>query len=106
MLLAKLMTNNQTLIYASTSAVYEGQTNAPEDISINEKYLDPYSLSMIKREQAIKSLSNVNTIGIRFGTVVGITPKLRSDRVHIQMIKSALFGGKIYVKNSLSYDQF
>lgn len=97
-LLARLMTKKQQLIYASTSAIYQGLVNAKEDNKIDEYDLDNYSLSMLKREKVIKC-THTNSIGLRLGTVVGIAPKLRTDRVHIQMIKTALYEKSIYVKS-------
>ena len=100
--LAKLMTENQQLIYASTSKIYLNLTNASETTPIEESALNAYSLSMLQREQLLSALTNVNTIGLRLASVVGISPKLRSDGLHIQMLKSALFTGIIYVKSPLS----
>lgn len=97
--IAKLMTINQLLIYASTSAIYEGSVNADENIVLNENLLDVYSRSMLARENSIKSLSNIRSIGLRLATVVGISSKQRSDRIHIQMLKSAIFTGRIHVRN-------
>lgn len=97
--LAKLMTLNQLLIYASTSAVAEGYIDATEDILCKMDSLDSYSRSMLQREKAMSQLNNVRTIGLRLATVVGISPKQRSDRIHIQMLKSALFTGRIHVYN-------
>lgn len=99
--IAKLMNEQQLLIYASTSAVYEGHINATEDMIPNYDLLDNYSKSMLARENEIKKLPNIRSVGLRLATVVGLSPRQRSDRIHIQMLKSAIFVGKIKVSNPL-----
>ena len=97
--LAKLMDNTQLLIYASTAAVYEGLILAKEtDFGSN---LNIYPESMLAREKIISSF-NINSIGLRLGSVVGLSSKQRSDRIHIQMLKTALFEQTIYVQNPLA----
>jgi len=97
--LGKNMNKKQLLIYASTAGILEGSYNNPanENFKVNEQLLDQYTLSMYKREQCLKYL-NTNTIGLRFGTVIGISPCQRFDLVHIAMIKSAFINGKIKVQ--------
>lgn len=99
--LATQMSPFQTLIYASSAAVYEGcETVASEDNPLfAEETLDFYSQSMLQRERLLSRLPNVSTIGLRLGTVVGWSPRLRSDRVHIEMLKTALFGSFVRVFN-------
>ena len=99
--IAKMMTSTQLLIYTSTSAILEGHTGADENIQINEDLLDVYPRSMLEREKALRSLS-IRSVGLRLGSVVGLSPKQRSDRLHIQMLKSALFTGRIHVYNPFS----
>lgn len=98
---ASLMHLDQTLIYASTTAVYEGLVLGKEDDIIDITKLDTYSKSMITREQTLSTLTNTNTIGLRLATVSGMSPTLRLDRIHIQMLKSALLTGKITVNSAL-----
>ena len=97
--IGELLSKKQILIYASTSAIYEGIENAKENDEIKEELMDNYTRSMINRENGLKKLTNTNTIGLRIATVVGISPKQRSDRVHIEMIKTALFTNRIHVRN-------
>lgn len=98
---ANLMTSRQLLIYASTTAVYEGLESATEDFPINPSILDAYSRSMLLREAEIRKIGNIRTIGLRLATVVGVSPRQRSDRLHIQMLKSSLFTGRIHVYHPL-----
>lgn len=98
---ASLMGLDQTLIYASTTAVYEGLLLAKEDTCIDVTNLDTYSISMITREKSLFNITNTNIVGLRLATVSGLSPTLRLDRIHIQMLKSALLTGKITVNSAL-----
>lgn len=100
--IAKMIKSSQLLIYASTSAIYEGYFNAKEDFIPKYELLDSYSKSMWKREQEIKLLS-IRSVGVRLGIVIGFSPKQRTDLLHIKMVKCALTEKKIYVTNSNSW---
>ena len=100
--ITSLMNINQILIYASTSAVYEGCTNATETLDINENDLDDYCKYMLLRESSIKNIPFIRSVGLRLATVVGLSPRQRSDRIHIQMLKDAIFLGRIQVLNPLA----
>lgn len=102
-ILAKKLTQNQTLIYASSAGVLEGTGTTPVDetFTVNEAILSKYTRAMFQRELALSHESiKCKTIGLRFGTVIGVSPKQRVDLVHIAMIKSAILQGKIDVYNS------
>lgn len=99
--LAGIMASDQLLIYSSTTAVYEGLESATENSALSE-ILDPYSQSMLLRERQIQLIPNIRTIGLRLATVVGISPRQRSDRLHIQMLKSAVFTGRIHISHPFS----
>jgi len=94
--LGRKMNKDQLLIYASTAGILEGSSDACEECNINVDLLDSYTLSMFEREKAVRGLVT-NTIGLRFGTVIGISPVQRRDLVHIAMIKTAYLEGKISV---------
>ena len=98
------MTSKQLLIYASTAGILEGSFANPvnEDYVVKTDLLDSYTMSMFEREKAIKLLTNTRTIGLRFGTVIGISPIQRRDLVHIAMIRSAFINGEI----SVTYPNF
>lgn len=100
MVLAKKMSSSQLLIYASTAGIMEGylEEEGNETSTVNEHLLDPYSLSLYYRERQIKQLLNINTVGLRFGTVIGISPRQRSDLCYISMIKTAVLKGEISVQ--------
>ena len=95
------MNPDSLFVYASSAAVLEGGIFNPvsECYTVNEKKLDKYSLSMYRREQEIKKIKNINTIGLRFGTVIGISHSQRYDLLHIAMVISAINTGVISVKN-------
>lgn len=98
--LGRKMNKQQILIYASTAGILEGSSDACEECNINTDLLDSYTLSMFEREKAVKGLVT-NTVGLRFGTVIGISPVQRKDLVHIAMIKTAYLEGKICVSYPL-----
>lgn len=104
MCLGKKMDKNQLLIYASSASVLEGSKNivADEDYTIKTEVLDKYSLSMYEREQHVKTLE-VPTIGLRFGTIIGISPVQRNDLVHIAMVRAAYLNGRINIQNPRCY---
>lgn len=99
--------SNQIFIYASTASVLEGYDTClgKEDDELNVSAFDEYTLSMHQREKYINELVCSQKIkakrvfGLRFGTVIGISPCQRFDYVHIGMLKSACLGGVINVVN-------
>ena len=99
--LAQRMRPDQILIYASTTAVYENLVDADESTIIDSSSLNPYCRSMLLREQQLQQLPIIS-VGLRLATVVGLAPKQRSDRIHIQMLKSALFTGVVRVTDPFS----
>ena len=92
-LLDKLTT--QKFIYASSSSVY-GSVGGR---TVNEKYygFEPYNQYDISKHTAdlyaIKS--DLEYYGLRFGTVNGYSPVLRTDVMINAMVNSALKDGKI-----------
>jgi nucleoside-diphosphate-sugar epimerase/SAM-dependent methyltransferase len=105
--LARRMHKNQTLIYASTSAVTEGSGVYPysENTQIKQELLDPYSLSLYRRENAMRNLSETckecpQLIGTRFGTVIGHSKGQRIDMIHMALVRSAYTTGVLNVQNS------
>mmetsp|Transcript_25578 Transcript_25578/g.65037 ORF Transcript_25578/g.65037 Transcript_25578/m.65037 type:complete len:1155 (-) Transcript_25578:286-3750(-) len=106
MALVKRMAANQTLIFASTSALAEGSGSvaASENFPVRLALLDEYSFSMAARERALAAFSASHTkprhlkiIGLRFGTVVGVSPGQRTDLSAMAMIKAAFTTGEIRV---------
>ena len=99
----------QLFIYASTGAILEGHVTSisggNENDEIHHNLFDAYTLSMYNREEQINKLllnNNENKpkcIGLRFGTVIGLSPCQRIDLIHIAMLRNAFLYGKINVFN-------
>lgn len=104
MTVGRNMNKNQLLIYASSATLLEGSNDIPasEDYQIQLNLLDPYGMSMYHRERKIYEL-DIPTIGLRFGTVIGISPKQRHDLVYVTMLRSAFLKGEIHIQNPQCY---
>ena len=100
-LLEKL--GKQKLIYASSSSVY-GSVGGK---TVNEKYFgfEPYNQYDISKHTAdlYAQKSDVEYYALRFGTVNGYSPFLRSDVMINAMVNSALVDGhiKLYIKDTM-----
>lgn len=95
MTVAGKMKKGALLIYASTASLYEGYGNTPAketDILYTHLY-DDYTQSMYLREHNIRTLSHIDTVGLRLGTVIGLSPNQRLDLVHIALLRSAVLKG-------------
>lgn len=89
----------QLLLYASTAGLLEGAVEGAvgEGWEVKEALLDSYTLSMHEREKRVKELG-CHTVGMRFGTVIGVSKGQRRDLVHIAMLRSAYMNGEIEVQ--------
>jgi nucleoside-diphosphate-sugar epimerase len=91
----------QKFIYASSSSVY-GNTNC-DIVDENYMYFNPNNYYDLTKHTidlyAIKSEKNI--YGLRFGTVNGWSPNLRTDVMINSMVNSALTDGhiKLYIKH-------
>jgi len=101
--IAEKLTSKQIIIYASSAAILENNVDKihTETYKIETENLDLYTKSMYQRELCIGDMHNnaCTFIGLRFGTVIGISPNQRHDLVHIAMIDSINKDNKIYVQN-------
>lgn len=113
--LARRMHASQKLLFASTSALAEGSgtTPASEDFDVDESILDEYSASMLQRERELRNLSQhevgmPSMVGMRFGTVVGISHSgQRADLSIMAMVAAAhAAGGEISISNGGSSRSF
>lgn len=99
---AHKLSAKQMLIYASSASVVEGnvelcQTEAGE---VRPESLDSYANSMYQRELRMAAAGGVAAfVGLRFGTVIGISPAQRHDLVHIAMMAAALKTNKLTIQN-------
>ena len=95
--------DGQRLIYASSSSVY-GSVGGK---TVNEKYygFEPYNQYDISKHTAdlYAQKSNVEYYSLRFGTVNGCSPILRTDVMINAMVNSALRDGhiKLYIKDTM-----
>ena len=100
-LLEKL--DKHKLIYASSSSVY-GSVGGK---TVNEKYFgfEPYNQYDISKHVAdlYAQKSDVEYYALRFGTVNGYSPFLRSDVMINAMVNSAIVNGhiKLYIKDTM-----
>ena len=96
--------DGQRLIYASSSSVY-GSVGGK---TVNEKYygFEPYNQYDISKHTAdlYAQKSDVEYYGLRFGTVNGCSPVLRTDVMINAMVNSALRDGhiKLYIKDTMA----
>jgi nucleoside-diphosphate-sugar epimerase len=72
--LAIKMNKNQLLIYSSTACLYDND-QLISDISL----FNHYEKSMYEREQQLHAVTNTHTIGLRMGSVIGVSPNMRSE---------------------------
>ncbi len=95
--------DKQKLIYASSSSVY-GSVGGR---TVNEKYhgFEPYNQYDISKHTAdlYAQKSDVEYYGLRFGTVNGYSPVLRTDVMINAMVNSALQHGeiKLFIKDTM-----
>lgn len=101
-LISKL-NKKQRFIYASSSSVYGNTNNKIVDETYNEFTPNNY-YDLSKQIIDMYAVStNLNFYGLRFGTVNGWSPNMRSDIMINAMVTSALQDGhiKLYVKDIL-----
>ena len=94
-----------TYMFASTCSVYGSQGNdlITEKSKVNP--LDYYAESKWLSERAIQYLNHAPTI-LRFGTLFGISPRLRFDLVVNLFIIQSIFEGEITVDGGSQYRPF
>ena len=103
--LAARLLPTKLLVFASTAGVAEGRLMCKEDDPIDVGRLDSYTRSMLQRELHLDSLIRdgrvtARCIGLRLGTVIGLSPRQRTDLLHVAMLRSALLRGRITVRNA------
>jgi nucleoside-diphosphate-sugar epimerase/2-polyprenyl-3-methyl-5-hydroxy-6-metoxy-1,4-benzoquinol methylase len=109
--IAKKLNQNQIFIFATTAALLENNIDTTVDENnqkIQEDIFDNYTFSMLMREKEIKkeiAQNNIKAkcIGLRFGTVIGLSPCQRTDLVIISLLRSCLLRGRMKINNSKMY---
>lgn len=91
------MTSNQVFLYASSASIAEGYAHVPmkEDDPIHSDQYDAYTKSMIEREKSIAEATRSRSdapyaVGLRLGTVIGISPSQSHDFCFIKMLQDAV----------------
>jgi len=95
----------QTYIFASTCSVYGSQPDKLITEKSKNEPLDFYAKSKWQSERAIQYLNHAPLI-LRFGTLFGISPRLRFDLVINLFCIQALVEGKITVNGGNQYRPF
>ncbi len=112
---AKRMGAEQIMMFASTSAIGEGSGSraAPfkEDDQPQTELFDAYTRSMYEREKAMRTLIDTaeglpRLVGLRFGTILGVSPSQRIEFVHVAMVRNALLNGRITVRHPETWRSF
>lgn len=90
---------DQKFIYASSASVYgnTSESNLTED-NINFNPINYYDMTKLHIDH-IAQLSNLNYYGLRFGTVNGPAPNIRTDVMINAMTDTAKQKGEIHVFN-------
>ena len=97
--------NIETYIFASTCSVYGSQ---PDQLISEKSKVDPldyYAKQKFLSERAIGWLNRAPTI-LRFGTLFGLSPRMRFDLVINLFIAQAILNGKITVFGGNQYRPF
>ena len=94
-----------TYIFASTCSIYGAQPNKLITEKSTIAPLDYYAKSKFQSERAINWLNTGATI-LRFGTLFGLSPRMRFDLVINLFIAQALTDGKITVFGGEQYRPF
>jgi nucleoside-diphosphate-sugar epimerase len=97
--LVEKLNSEQVLIYASSCSVYGNGSKILTENDKLESPLNNYDFS----KQALDYITNLSInkrcVGLRFGTVNGYSPNLRTDLVINAMTLSSLEQNKIFVSN-------
>lgn len=96
------LSRDQKLIYASSASVYGATPGLSYETSqINFNVINHYDLQKITIDLIANKFiaEGKNIVGLRFGTVNGVSKNTRGDLIINAMTRSALTQGKIFVKN-------
>lgn len=93
---------NQKIIYASSSSVYGNKNyNVSTERDISLDYINNYDLTKTTLDlYALREMGlGRKLIGLRFGTVNGSSPVIRTDLMINSMVFNAMFNSEITVTN-------
>jgi nucleoside-diphosphate-sugar epimerase len=101
--LLTIMSDGQTLIYASSGSVYDGYMDTyPNEGAKILRSRNIYDFTKISND-FMASTFTIPTIGLRFGTLSGYSPIMREDLIINKMTKDALNKKIITVSNSTAF---
>jgi nucleoside-diphosphate-sugar epimerase len=94
---------SQTLVYASSGSVYgnSGKGVPLEESQTSMESMNFYDMTKIVSDTVANHFMQMgkNIVGLRFGTVNGISPQTRTDLLLNSMMDSAMTSGSISVIN-------
>jgi nucleoside-diphosphate-sugar epimerase/2-polyprenyl-3-methyl-5-hydroxy-6-metoxy-1,4-benzoquinol methylase len=99
--LVKKMNDQQICIYATTGSLYYNRLFERESDPIDETSLPNYEWSMWRREEETQALGK-KTIGLRLGSVMGVSKNMRPELIYNGMYYSAFSYGYVQVSNQNS----
>ncbi len=102
--LIQLMTKNQRLLYASSASVCNGMKNAYEDDALRIP-ISHYDMQKQVIEKIV-SVSECETVGMRFGTIAGYSPNPRLDSAINSLYYDAVNKGEMTVSNGENYRSY
>ena len=90
--LCEKLRDDQLLIYASSASVYGQKTNICTESDLNVNPINHYDLTKINIDIIANKFINdgKKIIGLRFGTVNGFSPNIRSDLMINSMLYSCI----------------
>jgi nucleoside-diphosphate-sugar epimerase len=97
--LVEKLNSEQVLIYASSCSVYGNGNKVLNENDKLESPLNNYDFSKQSLDYITNLSINKRCVGLRFGTVNGYSPNLRTDLVINAMTLSSLEQNKIFVSN-------
>jgi UDP-glucose 4-epimerase len=95
--------DNQILLYSSTAAVYGSNPNLVDETHSLSDAINFYDYTKIANETIIKLYPNKNIIGLRFGTVGGISKNFRQENLLNSISASVIKDNKITISNPDNY---
>ena len=96
--LVKKMNDQQICIYATTGSLYYNQAFKKESDPIDTTSLPNYEWSMWKREEDTRVLGK-KTVGLRLGSVMGVSKNIRPELIYNGMYYSAFSHGYVRANN-------
>ncbi len=89
------------LIYASSGSVYSSD-GASSTFVPTENVKNPYDATKLSLDVLLRG-TYTNAIALRFGTLSGVSPKMRWELVFNSMVQNAITSGEVWVGNSDSF---